>query len=261
MTSAHFGHAEIVALRDGALGPAHGAQDHMAVCEACSEALERARERAAVVARALESLDREFDLEAARASVRARVARATAEAREEPRRSATLMPLRHLARAAGVLLVLAGAAAAWPGSPVRSWLAGGSESAAAPAAAPESARAAEAVAPQEGERALVRVAGGEGGVVVTLDGVAPGSAIEVRWVAGSSVGVLAAAGSSFSSAVGRIRASVAPGDVRVEMPREALSTLEVGGTSFLRRTAEGLELTGPVEERTDALVRFRMPGG
>ncbi len=106
----HLSEDKIEQLLDGEL-PEHEAQtlrDHLAACGACVEAFEAARLEDRDIARLLGSLDHHIpDVDPSQLRVRAR------------RRA--LRP--RLAAASIALLVVAGAAYAMPGSPLRSWFA------------------------------------------------------------------------------------------------------------------------------------------
>lgn len=212
----------------------------------------------AKVARSLQALDDDFDLEVARAAVRARVAAHTAEQSGTP--SVVRHPARTafwgLSRAAGILLVTAAAAYAWPGSPVRQWMRGSAAPETITTAAPA---ALTAPAPEE---AGVRVSVAGGALRVVLQEAAPGTEIHVRMIPGAEAAVYAPSGSRFTSAAGRLEARLTPGPVRVELPRGVDPvSLEVGSRMYLRGTDAGLEVTGPVTSRTDDEIVFRIPGG
>jgi hypothetical protein len=67
-------------------------------------------------------------------------------------------------------------------------------------------------------------------------------------------------GSRFTSGEGRLEATLAPGRVRVELPRGfSPLSLEVDGSVVLRSTPRGLEVTGAVLERGDAGITFVVP--
>ncbi len=93
-----------------------------------------------------------------------------------------------------------------------------------------------------------------------LSGAGPGTSIEVLWSDGPTARISAAPGSSFTFGAGRAEAMVAPGPVRVELPRSAERVrLEVDGRTLLRRTSSGLEVLEPVVEQTEAGIRFLTP--
>lgn len=262
----HLDDARLLAVRDGDGAAADLA--HLEDCGACSAMLETARARSGVVAGALETLDVQWDVEAARAAVRARVT-------EDAARAAGAMPLRSRthrtawwggSRAAAVVVLLAATASALPGSPVRDWLStvltgpDGPEPVetmdGATRSAPSSVESAEEAAPAATGIRLRATAP----LRVNVRGLPAGGEIEVRWVVGDEVAIFAPVGSRFTSSDGSVEALVTRGPVTVEIPRTTVpATLEVGGRIYLRRTGDGLDVSGPVVSRTDAAVTFRLP--
>lgn len=261
----HLDEGQILTLRDdpGALGAHVGA--HLDGCPTCREALEGVRRQGDRVAVALASLDEAgWGMDAAREQVRLRVAAESARAV-----GAVPLPARRVRRAAwsgskaaGLLLLTAAGLSALPGSPVRRWIeerAGPAPTDVTPAEAPTAATPGDAVAPEE---AGVRLPVTHGPLAVLLRDVAPGTEIRVRWIPGAEAAVFAPVGSRFTSGEGRVEARALSGVVRVELPRGVLPvTLEVDGRILLRNTASGLQVLGPVVERDDAGVTFRLPPG
>ncbi len=153
-----------------------------------------------------------------------------------------------MARAAAIVLLLvgaAGAAAAVPGSPVRAWLAGlgGDGGNGAGAEGPEVA-----VAPSaEGdEEVAVRVRPEAGRLTVSLEGLATRTDVRVRLVEGDRATVFAAPGTRFRTSEGRVEAAVAPGPVRIEIPRTLVeAVLRVDGRIFLEKRGSRVETPGP----------------
>jgi len=239
----HLDEGTIVALRDGAL-VSGDASEHLHGCGRCRTALEESELQAGRVAAALERLDEPFDVEAAKRRVRDRLDAA-------PERTLRRRGGLHLGRAAAILLIAAGAVSALPGSPVRTWLLPASTDA----------------DPVPATTSPTQESLSEGGIVVNvpdgrmeivLSGVEPGSEVEVLWMDAATARVSAAAGSSFSFAEGRAEARVAPGPVRVELPRYAPTvSVQVDGRTYLRRSSEGgLEVLEPTEERSEDRIRF-----
>ena len=111
----HLEESQILAIRDGESVPAE-ARAHAATCATCAAAVESAVQRAATIDDVLSALDRPVEPTAARAGVRARL-KSEPSASEGHRWSGW-----HLGRAAALLLLSAGAAAALPGSPIRNIL-------------------------------------------------------------------------------------------------------------------------------------------
>jgi hypothetical protein len=168
-----------------------------------------------------------------------------------------------LSKAAGILLITAAGASALPGSPVRRWLERRSAPAVERTAAPARERVAEpqpVAAETPAEEAGVRISALGGPLSVVLRGAAPGTEIRVTWVPGAEAAVFAPVGTRFTSGEGRVEAALVPGSVRVELPRGVVPvSLDVDGSILLRTTPAGLEVSGPVVERADAGITFRVP--
>ncbi|MDP2958152.1 MAG: hypothetical protein Q8N53_17120 [Longimicrobiales bacterium] len=260
----HLDEGQLLTLRDETAAPEDGTLRHLESCPGCRDALDASRAQALAVAGALGALDAApWDLEGAREKVRLRVsnhAAAAAWAVSLPARRPRLAAWS-LSRAAGLVLLAAAGASALPGSPVRSWMerwvAPPAEEAVTPASAPITEPAAAAV---EAEEAGVRLPVSGSGLSLVLRGAAPETEIRVTWIAASEAALFAPVGSRFTSAAGRVEALLVPGTVRVELPRGAVPvSLEVNGRILLRNTPAGLEVSGPVVERTDAGITFRVP--
>jgi len=245
----HLDEGTLVAVRDGALVDAD-ANEHLSDCAACRAALTEAEARAEEITAALatlDALDAPVEAATAKEAVRARLGHVRDG---RPRRTWA----GQVGRAAAVLLLAAGAAYATPGSPVRGWL--------TPDPGVVGAQAPAAVGAQElRHEGAIEVNVPDGRIHVVLQGVQPGEAVEVVWTEAAVARIVAAAGSSFSFGEGRAEATVAPGPVRVELPRYAPDVaVEVDGRVYLRRTSGSLEVLEPVQERSDAGVRFVVTG-
>lgn len=248
----HLDEATLVALRDGETG-ANGieAERHLAECGACASALQELRARQASIADLLVELDEPFDVAVAKNAVRARL---------RGRGAAPRFVHWSFRRAASVALLLAAAGAAYalPGSPLRSWLAGGRDTGAMQT--PATVENTPAMTSDTETGVHLDVAGGP--LRIVLNGVAAGTEIEVRWVSGTTASVMAPRGTRFTTSDGRIEAVTAPGTVRVELPRGALpASLVVSGRTYLRNGNAGLDVPGPAFERGEGLIRFRVPAG
>lgn len=252
----HLDEGQLLAVRDE-----QSRDEHLAACPLCRQSLDELRHRREVVSGALATLDVPTDLEAARARVRARVAAQSASSpgvaslTPRPRRA-----LWSLSRAAGLLLVTAAGLSALPGSPVRSWV--------SRVLAPETPEArSEAVtapttetAPSEPEVTGIRLSVPRGPLRVVVIGAEAGAEVRVRWVPGSDAAILAPIGSRFTSGEGRLEARVTSGPILVELPRGIVPvSLEVGGRIYLRSTDAGLDVPGPLAERSDSEIVFRIP--
>lgn len=122
---------------------------------------------------------------------------------------------RHRLAAAAVVLLFAGAGAAvaLPGSPVRSWLAGGDEVGPTVEALEEDASG-----------GAVSVAFREGRARVELHDLGSDVRVELRVIAGNRLQVEAPVDAVFETGPGRVRVSggAETGRLRVEVPRDAL---------------------------------------
>ena len=254
----HMDEGQLLAVRDD-----ESRHEHVLECARCRESLEDLRSRRDVVSGALAALDAPTDLDAARARLRQRVAARSADAPSVvplPRARRPRTALWSLSRAAGLLLVTAAGLSALPGSPVRSWV-----SRVLAPEAPESGGPALAAPAVEGagggaEATGIRLRVSRGPLRVVVLGAASGTEIHVLWVPGAEAAVFAPPGSRFTSGEGRMEASVAPGGVRVELPRGVVPvSLEVGGRIYLRSTDAGLDLPGPLAQRSASEIVFRIP--
>ncbi len=245
----HLTERAILELRDGFMVDAD-ARAHLGECEMCRTALEEAEVCATDIASTLTDLDERFEVDSAHEVVRARLAeRETAAGQSrEPRVRTSFWTL---GRAATFLLVTTGGLSALPGSPLREFISGrGSQSPASSTLAPS----------VSGEPVGMRMIVEDGPVVVELDQVPTGTSIEVRWVTGPAVTVLGAQGSSFTSAQGRVQATITSGPVTIEFPESiSAASLVVNGRIYLQRSA-GYESTSvPVVERDANRIRFIVP--
>jgi hypothetical protein len=247
----HFHEGMVVALRDELPRDAPTLA-HMRVCSTCVAALADAAGRSMLIAEALASLDAPIDLAASKAATRTRLDLARARDRAEA-------PRRQLGRAAVLLLLAtAGAASALTLTPLgRWWSAPAPSSTSAPVYAP-----APAVAPaptQTPESSAVAVDVSAGVIDVVITGAAPGTMLEVVWGTGATARAAGSPGSAFTYGVGRLEVTAAAGDLRLELPRAARSTLRVDGRVYLERSDAGVTVLEPALEHSDDLIRFRVP--
>jgi hypothetical protein len=184
----------------------------------------------------------------------------------EPRRPAKrgAWGLAALPRAAVLVLGLGTAAAAMvPGSPLYRWI--HPEAQTAQVATAERAATTQPEAPTA---AVTMAAPAESGVSIEpLDGevrvvVRAASALRIRASIGDSprAGVFAtgpAADARFDAAPGRIEITGADsGELRVEMPRAAATTIVVNGRDYLRAANGQIHLSAPAEARAETEVVF-----
>lgn len=246
----HLDDATIIALRDDDV--AGGATyAHLDECAICVAAVADATSRSILMAGALATLDGPIDVAAAKAATRARL--------DHTRAARTVPAWRHwpLGRAAMILLASAGAASALTWSPLRSlWPPPPS----APEPAAVAAPAPTLAPPQETTPSGIAVPVSDGRIEVIVRGAAPGSALEVAWSREAIARIVAAPGSVFTYADGRVEVDAAAGGLRVELPRAAsAATVEVDGLVYVQRSAAGVVVLKPAVERTDDLIRFVVP--
>lgn len=251
----HLDEGSILSVRDGQ-EVGEDVREHLAGCATCAANLAAAHARAESIGRTLSALDRPIEPTAAKVGVRARL-RPTEEKR--PSRS---FGARHLGRAAALLLLSAGAAAALPGSPLRSlWR---------PAASPEAVEEAPVAATADAPTTLavgpadvgITVAVADGLVQVVVRGATPGTEVSVSWSDQSSARITAPPGSRFTYAAGRVEVDASRGAIHIELPRRAGEvSLEVDGRLYLEGSPDALAVPGPAVELTDDAIRFLVDEG
>jgi hypothetical protein len=246
-------------LDEEATGEKEDARTHLATCPRCEEEAAEQTADLQVLAEALALLDTDPPVQAARARI-------LEEA--QARRKGVRMIRRSLPRAASfAVLITAGAAAALPGSPVRQWLADGWRSLGG-TPGPVATEALEGVGepPYEGtvegtERVGATLPVGQGGLELHVRDLSPLASLTILLVEGTRAGVFSEEGTRFRTEDGRLEALGPPGDVTLEIPSGAGPiTVVVNGEVYLRRTAGGLQILGPVQTRTPAEIRFGPSG-
>jgi hypothetical protein len=242
----HLDEAQILAARDGE-ALASPVREHLEACTTCGAALEDARARAEIVARTLSALDGPVEATAAKAGVRARLG--------SDRRSRWAWGSGHLGRAAALLLVTAGAAAALPWSPVRTlWRAADPELESETAVTTVTNVASPDLHSAE---TGIAVPVSDGFVQVVVRGADPGTVLDVTWSDQNAARLAAPAGSRFTYAAGRVEVDASRGRLGVELPLSATHvSLEVDGRLYLSGSPASPEVLGPMVERTERGIRF-----
>ena len=249
-------------LVDGELSQLEAAEvrTHLDACSECATRLEGLRDERRLLADALVAPTPD--------PARVRAARQAVLARAN---GAGIAPVRSawwrgsLARAAGLVLALAGAAsAAIPGSPVRVWLEQRLDPVPPEPVAVEVEAGTEPTVAIEPEEALqeagIQLGVEDGPLTVSITGLAPGARVEVLLVDADHSGVYAAAGARFSTTPGGLQAHVDGEYVRVELARSLEGAdVEVDGSLYLRKQGDRLELPGPGSDSTEAHFRFQVP--
>jgi hypothetical protein len=261
MTHAHDG--LLLAYADGEIdGPAAAElREHLAVCGRCAGELNELQQLSSRAHDALGLLHADAPM------LRAQAALATEHGGSMRGWRRARLGASGLARAAMLLLALAGAAAAAiPGSPVRRVLettfarvAGlfTSEAEAPPAPATD-------VAPVVTlETTSVAIAPADGRVRIVLHAPAGAVDVQVRLVDGSRARLEAltpAPDVRLRSAAGRIEVlGLSAGVVRIEIPRRVASaTVEVGGQVYAYKDGQVLRLSGPAGAASGAALEFRI---
>jgi hypothetical protein len=168
--------------------------------------------------------------------------------------------LSMLPRAAVLVLGLGTAAAAMvPGSPLYRWLRPTPEVAQVQRTAPIPAAAPAPMATAAAAEAGVSIEPVNGEVLVALS-AAPELSIRASLGESGRAGVFAtgpAAEAHFETAPGRILVSGArAGELRIEMPRTAITTVTVNGRQYLRAEGGEINLSAPADARGASEVTF-----
>jgi hypothetical protein len=237
--------------------------EHLAICAACADELRELERLSAQAHGALAVLDAPAPVLRAQAKLAA--ARRTSASGV---RSRLRLGAAGLARAAMLLLALAGvAAAAIPGSPVRralettfarvAQLFNGS-----PAAEPVIVTEAEPGVPLT-ETTSAAIMPADGRVRIMLHPATGAVDVEVRLVDAARARVeteTAAPEVRLRSASGRIEViGLTMGRVQIDIPRHVSSaTVEVGGRVYVYKAGERLQLTGPAGDQSGVEVGFRI---
>lgn len=248
----HVDEGEVQSLMDGELDApaADRVEAHLAGCGACRAEMDSLQQASMVLSGALRELGRPA---VALPPFRAPAARP----------AATAGRWGALPRAAVLVLGLSGAAAAAiPGSPVRTWVEslGGERAADPPATMAVGPEAEQPIAVSE---TGVSVAPKNGAVRVVLNEMARGVLVTAVFADGPRAGVYAtgpAAEARFTTGRGRIDAvGAASGTLRVEIPRDAISaTVIVNGRTYVVKDGDRLRGGGPDTETVGDEVTFRV---
>lgn len=242
---------------------------HVGACAECSRQLAELKAADVIVGRALRMLgSAPADLVPATPVVTLDLDRARA-ARSGARHSMPQFGYGSLARAAAMVLLLAGGVAAVvPGSPVRRWVVRSaeriaalftSEKPAAPAVTPATTTAAEKpFVAAEG----LGIAPDNGQVRVLIWSAAAGSSVRVTFVDTPRPFVQYsedAKEARFRSSRGRLEIlDLGAGAAEVQLPRSLRSaTIDVNGTQYLYKQGDSLRVTGPVVRRTADEIVFK----
>jgi hypothetical protein len=242
----HLDEGAILMARDGALVSAD-AELHLRDCPECTDRLVLARQRSDRVSQLLGALDIQVDVAAAKARARASMDR-------DATRATRILSVRHLSRAAALLLLAAGAAYAVPGSPFRQWVESTTQS---------STIGTTIVTPDAQEfRTGIDVPVVDGRIRIALNSVGEGAHVEVVWIADAVARISGSEGSTYSVSRGVAEADVRGSRVRLALPRNAAAiTVEVNGRVILRQSESGLDVLGEVVDQSDDRIVFSVTSG
>ena len=257
-------------------------ESHVRSCAACAEALAAWEEAAGQLSRAVGLLDvpppvlsaAELEerlvtnalgeLDAPAPGVTADAVRRRAGKRPEATREASVItPLRRergsrrpLLAAALIIMFVAGAGAAIPGSPVREWLLRSFDS---PATAEEPATIVEA--PDSPGPSAISVQPRDGVVRIRITEPAPETLIRLRLLDRGAASVFSEDG-RYRTAPGEIEVlDAGPGEVVVLLPRSTpLARVELNGHLVAVKEGPDLRLLIPAADSSDAEVSFRAGG-
>lgn len=258
----HATEGQLLAWVDGEIDDSAAAElsDHLAVCAACAGELSELRRLSASAHAALGLLDASPPMLRARASI--------AAARGGRGRRLSWAGLSGFARAAMLVLALAGVAAAVvPGSPVRIALEATFARVAevvqgTPDAEPVPVPAPPTAAPAPSETMGMAILPAAGRVRVVLHAPAGIVDVHVRLVEERRARVETATAQPdvrLRSAAGRIEViGLTTGEVRIDIPRQVpLATVEIGGVIHVFKEGGRLQLAGPAGSDGGTAVRFR----
>ena len=281
-TDSHPSEARLVAYVDGELDPEVRASvsDHLAACDACARSLFELRRASSLFSDAAAALEPPPS-DATPAETRRRAAEAepperqgTAGGADAPDDAGTGSRFSWsrwstATRVAASIAVLLGAAAALPGSPVRSWIDRSVQQVQALFGVDESSPAVErpetggerADRPGPVDRSGVAVSASDGSIVVTLRDVPRTTSVRVRLVNGQQAGVWNAGG-EYRTAPGRIEVIAPASDsLLVEVPRLVSRVeLEVNDRLVAVGRDGELDVRVPDAEIRDGEFTFQPPG-
>ncbi|MCH7562442.1 MAG: hypothetical protein IH968_01350 [Gemmatimonadetes bacterium] len=266
----HLDDGQLRALLDDELNDAEAgsARVHLGGCDECAQLLARIEAQGVTAREAIAILDVPAPAAGARQAVLARV-RGTSSSSErpvpsEPSEAVSWAPFYlTLKRAAVIVLLLTGLAAALPGSAVRAWMVSrwtvavemftGTESGAQPAAAEL------ATSGQESDVAGVEFEVTDEPLRIVLAQIESGSLVVVRFVEGTRAALSGSDARFRRTADGRFEVTGGSGTIRIDVPRTvADASLWVNERIYLTVDGNRIDATGPIEAQTPEEISFRV---
>lgn len=239
----HLDDGVLIAFADNALAPPERAEtaEHVLACRECRKRLDELNDASETLASALALLDAPHDAERARRALESRLAG-----------QRTSWNARSFVRAAGLILVLAaGASAAVPGSPVRTWIRA--------VITPEPVL--EAPARTLDTTSAVSIAPVNGRIEIAVLDPDAGTTLRVRSVDEEQATVTVpqpAAPPRFRTSPGRIEVQGVSGVVEIDVPRSAEHvSILVNDEPYVEGSGATLRATVTAETR-DGELMFRL---
>lgn len=239
----HMDDGVLIAFVDNELAPPDRAEaaEHVLGCPVCRERLDELKAASATLTGALAALDASPDMDDGWSRVGERLGR-----------QGRAWTARSLVRAAGLILVVAaGASAAVPGSPVRSWI----RTAVAPAPTAESP------AGTLDTTSGVSIAPVDGRIEVVVVEPGPGTRLRVRAVDAEQATVVVpdpGTPPEFRTSPGRIEVQGVSGLVEIDVPRSALDVrVLVNDEPYVVGSGSALRAAVTAETR-DGELMFRL---
>ena len=265
----HLDEGQLRALLDDELSDAEAgvARVHVGGCDECAQLLARVDTQGVAAREAIAILDVPAPAARAREAVLARV-HGTSSSSERPiPREASVgawAPFHlTLKRAAVIVLLLTGLAAALPGSAVRAWMVSGwrvaveaftgAESGAQPATTEL------ATSGQESDEAGVQFEVTDEPLRIVLTQIEPGSLVVVRFIEGRRAAFSGSDARFRRTADGRFEVTGGSGTIRIDVPRTlAGASLRVNERIYLTVAGDRIDATGPIEAQTPEEISFRV---
>ena len=262
----HLDEGQLRALLDDELNEAEAgsARVHLGACDECSQLLASIGARSVTARQSIAILDVPAPAVGAREAVLARVSETSSNSEGPvPSHAGAWAPFHlTLRRAAVIVLLLTGLAAALPGSALRAWMVSGwtvavemftsTESGAQPAAEL-------ATSGQESDVAGVEFEVTDEPLRIVLAQIESGSLVVVRFVEGTRAAFSGSDVRFRRTADGRFEVTGGSGTIRIDVPRTvADASLWVNERIYLTVDGDRIDATGPIEAQSLEEISFRV---